>query len=177
MRTHKIRFVIRHEVVASPREVIENYVDYGHEVYAHGKYSRSWKRHFSKITEVTPIIHSPTEHEVHIPVSLLFGLFKSTAVQHVTLIPWQGIVSRGRNMFGLESSSEWTVTGVGDPWVATKCNVQYTFEVPWFLAFLSLFVEFAVRQLRARIWEEDRLMLERRERLMRLGFRDGGIRP
>lgn len=177
MRVHKIRFTMVHEVRASPREVIENYIDYGHEVYAHGKYSRSWKRHLGKITEVTPIIRSATEHEVHIPVSLFGGLIRSTAVQHVTLIPWRGIVSRGRNIFGLESRSEWKVVQVDGPPPTTECTVRYTFEVPWLFAFLGPVVQFAVRQLRERIWEEDRLMLERRERLMRLGFRDGGIHP
>lgn len=177
MRIHKIVFTIEHDVMASAQEVIENYVDYGHEVYAHGKYSPSWKRYLSKITEVKPIIRSATEHEVHIPVSLLFGLFKSTAVQHVTLVPWLGIISRGRNVFGLQSSSQWTIIESDKSRPKTQCTVQYTFEVPSFLAFLSPFVEFAVRQLRARIWEEDRLMLERRDELIRRGFRDGGIHP
>lgn len=175
MRTHKIQLVMCHKVVASPREVIENYVDYGHEVYAHGKYSRSWKRRLSKITRVRPIIHSETHHEVHIPVSLLGGLIRSVAVQQVYLTRWTGIKSDGRNVFGLESSSQWAVSANSDG--ASDCVVQYTFEVPWFLAFLDPFVKFAVLQLRARIWEEDRLMLERRDRLMRLGFRDGGVHP
>ncbi len=175
MKTHKITFVIYHEVRASSREIIENYVDYGHESYAHGKYSRSWKRHFSKITQVTPIIHSPNHHEVHIPVELFGGLIRSRAVQHVTLTPWTGIESRGRNMFGRESISRWEISQ--DSGGISHCKVSYVFEVPIVFFFIDPIVEFAVRQLRRRIWEEDRIMLERRDRLLKRGFRDGGIHP
>lgn len=176
MRIHEIRLVMEYLVKASPREIIENYVDYGHEIYAHGKYSKSWKRHVSKITAVTPIIHSPTHHEVHIPVSLFGGLIKTVAVQHVRLFPWVGIESRGTNIFGLKSSSRWHISQQSASGVA-HCVVEYLFQVPRLFCFLDPFVRFAVWQLRNRIWEEDRIMLERRDRLMRLGFRDGGVHP
>lgn len=177
MKTHRILLTICHDVAASPREVIENYVDYGHEVYAHGKYSRSWAKRLSRIAQVTPVIHSDVHHEVHIPVSLFGGLFHTTAIQQVYLTKWTGIRSVGRNVFGLESSSVWVITPTGEGNCGSRCVVHYIFEVPWFLSFLAPFVRLAVRQLRARIWEEDRLMLERRDRLTRLGFRDGGVHP
>lgn len=176
MRAYTVNLLMKHAVLASPKEVIENYIDYGHEVFAHGKYSGSGKKHVSKITKVDYRILSPTRHEVRVPVVLLGGLIKSVSVQNVTIIPWTGLISEGKNFFGLPMKSRWFIWR-DPPEPRTQCWVIYEIGVPWFLFFLEPVIKVTIRHLRNRIWEEDRIMLERRDRLMKMGFGDWGKRP
>lgn len=175
MRTYTLHAIMKHEVRSSPQEVIENYVDYGHEVYAHGKYSPSNKKDISKITRVSYKIISRYEREVTIPLSYFRGLIKGTSVQRVKLVPWSGIISEG-TMYGVPARSRWFIyEDAADE--KTKCWVIYEFDVPWFLFFLEPFMKLAIRHLRERIWEEDRIMLERRDVLLKRGFGDWGKKP
>jgi len=174
VKKYTITALMKHEVVASPREVIENYIDYGHEVYAHGKYSPSNKKHISKISRVSYKVISADEREVTIPLNFFGGLIKRSSVQRVKLIRWSSIVSEG-TMYGFPARSRWFIWEDKDS--KTKCWVVYEFDVPWFLFFLEPIVKIAIRHLRERIWEEDRIMLERRDFLFRKGFGDWGKRP
>ena len=173
MKTYTIVALMKHQVRATPEEIIENYVDYGHEVYAHGKYSRSRKKDVSKITKVGYKIISANEREVTVPLNFLKGLIKTSSVQRVTLIPGSGIVSVG-TMCGFSARSRWFISAAEDE---TACWVVYEFDVPWPLFFLEPLVKMAIRHLRERIWDEDRIMLERRGTLMKRGFGDWGERP
>mgnify|MGYP003345285057 CR=1 FL=1 len=174
MRTYKITALIKHEVMASPQEVIENYVDYGHEVYAHGKYSKAsrfglLKKNISRIEQVSYKIISPTQREVTIPIVLFNGLIKYMSTQRVALIPWSGIISNGKNIFGLPMGSRWLIWRERAE-EKTQCWVIYETEVPWFLFFVEPALRVILPHLRKRVWEEDRIMLERRDRLIKRGF-------
>ena len=174
MKKYTITALMKHEVVASPQEVIENYVDYGHEIYAHGKYSPSNKKHVSKITKVSYRVISADEREVVVPLNFLKGLIKISSVQRIKLIRWSGIISDGI-MYGFPARSRWFIWPDKDG--KTKCWVVYEFEVPWPLFFLEPLIKLAIRHLRERVWDEDRIMLERRDVLLRRGFGDQGVRP
>ena len=173
MKKYTITALMKHEVVASPQEVIENYTDYGHEVYAHGKYSPSNKKHVSRINKVSYKVISTDEREVVAPLSFLGGLIKTSSAQRVNLIRWSGIVSEG-TMCGFPARSRWFIWPDNDG--KTICWVVYEFDVPWPLFFLEPLVKVAIRHLRERIWDEDRVMLERRDALLKRGFGDWGKR-
>ena len=174
MKKYTITALMKHEVCASSQEVIENYVDYGHEVYAHGKYSLSNKKHVSKISRVSHRVISSDELEVVIPLNFFCGLIKRSSIQRVKLIRWSGIVSEG-TIYGFPARSRWFISEDKDG--KTKCWVVYEFDVPWFLFFLEPIVKIAIRHLRERIWDEDKIMLERRDALLKRGFGDRGKRP
>ena len=174
MKKYTITALMKHEVAAPPQEIIENYIDYGHEVYAHGKYSKSKKKDISRINKVGHKFISTDEREVVAPLSFLRGLIKVSSVQRVKLIRWSGIVSEG-TMYGFPARSRWFIWPDNDG--KTKCWVVYEFDVPWPLFFLEPLVKAVIRHLRERIWDEDRIMLERREVLSKRGFGDWGIRP
>ena len=175
MKYYTALVLLKHEVTASPQEVIENYVDYGHEIFAHGKYSPSNKKHFSKITRVSYRHLSPTEKEVTVPLRFLGGLIKADSSQNVSLRQWDSIISRG-TLYGLPAGSRWFIWRDKEN-EKTQCWVVYEIGLPWFLFFLEPLIKLVVRHLRGRIWEEDRIMLERRDRLMKKGFGDWGRRP
>lgn len=175
MKYYHALVLIKHRVQASPREVIENYVDYGHEIFAHGKYASSNQKHVSKISRVIFRHLSATEKEVIVPVRLLGGLIRANSFQRVSLRRWDGIVSQG-TLYGLPAGSRWFIWRDSET-VFTHCWVIYEISLPWCLFFLEPLVRWAVRHLRARIWEEDRIMLERRDRLIKKGFGDWGKRP
>ncbi len=176
MRYYKALVLMKHEVLASPREVIENYVDYGHEVFAHGKYSTSFrKKRISRISKVSYQHFSHTEKEVTAPIRLLWGLIKADSIQRVSLRLWDGIVSQG-TLCGLPASSRWFIWRDEEDG-PTQCWVIYEISLPWFLFFLEPFLKFLVKHLRQHIWEEDLIMLERRDRLIKRGFGDWGKRP
>lgn len=176
MKKKMIVIEIYHSAHASSREIIENYVDYGHEVYLHGKYSNGQKKNISKITQVTFRILSRYEREVIVPVSFFMGLVKYSSIQHVTLIPWTGIHSEGE-LYGFPACSNWTIRERSDPDMLTTCKVIYEMEVPWLFYWLKPLFRIMLCHLRERIWEEDRIMLERRDRLMKRGFGDWGVHP
>lgn len=171
MKTIPVNFTLFHEVNTTAQEIIDNYVDYGHEVFLHSQgYSQWWRKFgFAQVD-----IKSPTEHEVHI-TQIMLGLLKRRFIQHVTLIPGQGMISVGNNPFGLPLRSEWTLVEKDGPRVEAKA--VYSTELPFVFLFLKWPLIFYWSRLRRGVWAEDAAMLERRARFLRLGFRDGGGFP
>ena len=88
MKSYKISFTIVHEALCSVSEIIDNYIDYSHEVWWHSKAKKQWWRKFNF---AQPTIISPNHHRNIITIKL-FGIIKIKQSQDIVFDKINGTI-------------------------------------------------------------------------------------
>ncbi len=171
MKRHLIKVNIVHRAKTTPEEVEKLYIDYGHSwVFNKGLFvSRQYDTSNYEIL-------APNQHFITIRMVFL-GIFRQTFHQKVTIEHGRRITNEGKNIFGYPIESIWVLEEKSDG--TTEVHATYQTEVPKPLAFLidPVFRWFC-KGLREKSWKSsDRVMLERRNQLLGMGFNDSGVFP
>lgn len=146
-------------VQASPRVVIENFLDLDHVIHLHGD---------------SILSHKVIESGNLASLVELKTVFAGIVMRHrewVQLIPPNRMVFRSRLLGGLVEVRVDSIVTAADG--GTLLRTDYTLSPPWFI---HLFKPLLMRKIllwKDHVWEEDRLLLERRQALLDKGFRDG----
>lgn len=146
------------EVAAPAAEVVDNYLDFEHAQVLHdGGYA------------YTRFLHSSgNAHLVEYGVKLFsfpiktFGWFQ--------YVPPARFVSRNRAFFG--TTDILVVTDIRQAGDMTGLDVVFTISAPALFRPFRRLIEYGIRRRNDKVWEEDKALLLRRTKLLKLGFRD-----
>jgi hypothetical protein len=149
---------IHKEIAAPAAEVIDNYLDFDHaEVLHDGGYA------------YTRLLHSAgNAHFLEYGVKLF--CFPIKTVGWFQFVPPGRFVSHSKALFG--TTDILVVTDVREAGDATSIDVVYTIRPPALFRPLRRVIERRLRRWNATVWEEDKALLLRRAKLLKMGFRD-----
>lgn len=149
---------IHKEIAAPAAEVIDNYLDFDHAQVLHDDgYA------------YTRLLHSAgNAHFFEYGVKLFF--FPIQTVGWFQYVPPARFLSHTKALFG--TIDILVITDVKGLSNVTAIDVIYTIRPPALFRPLRRLIEWRIRRWNAKVWEEDKALLLRRAKLLKLGFRD-----
>jgi hypothetical protein len=149
---------IHKEIEAPGAQVIDNYLDFDH----------AQVRHDDGYAYTRLLRSAGNTHFLEYGVKLFF--FPIKTVGWFQFVPPARFISHSKALFG--STDIVVVTDVGEAGAVTSIDAVYTIRPPALLRPFRRLIARRIRRWNAKVWEQDKALLLRRAKLLKLGFRD-----